>query len=157
MATQHCTECGVKLKAGARFCQRCGTAVSGGKPSRSRKTAKPTQTRWPLLAAIGGGVLLTVVALVLVISGGGSPQTQVAGPPADDHDAESLPYPTVERITAEEAYAMVQQGEALIVDVRDQSAYAAAHAAGALSLPEEEIAIRINELPRDQLIITYCT
>ncbi|MBT8192921.1 MAG: rhodanese-like domain-containing protein [Acidimicrobiia bacterium] len=52
---------------------------------------------------------------------------------------------------------MAQRGEALIVDVRERAAYEESHISGALALPESELDTRIGELPRDQLIVTYCT
>lgn len=100
---------------------------------------------------------MIVIALTLALTGGRGAQTQVASPPADEQGADGIPYPSVERIAVDEAHAMVQSGEALLVDVRDRAAYTEAHAENALSLPEGELTSRISELPRDRLIITYCT
>ncbi len=61
------------------------------------------------------------------------------------------------RISVEEAKAAVAQGTAVLVDVRGQMAFDAGHAKGALSIPYSDLAIRLNELPKDKLIITYCT
>jgi hypothetical protein len=61
------------------------------------------------------------------------------------------------RITVEEAKAAVDRGEAVLVDVRTAEAYAIEHARGAVSLPEEDLVARANALPREKLIITYCT
>lgn len=152
---QHCPECGTKLKSDARFCPSCGTAVRGGRSGRKRATTRGP--RWPLIAIVGGGAVLIVIGLVMALPGGGRAETQVAGPPPDEHGAEGIPYPSVERITVEEAYAMIQSGEALLVDVRDRAAYTEMHAENALSMPEAELPDRISELPRDRLIITYCT
>jgi predicted sulfurtransferase len=102
-------------------------------------------------------VLLIAIALVLALTGGGGAQTQVASAPTDEPETGNIPYPSVERIPPEEAHAMVQNGEALIVDVRDRAAFEAGHVAGALSLPEAELSDRLSELPRQQMIITYCT
>jgi 3-mercaptopyruvate sulfurtransferase SseA len=110
-----------------------------------------------LIAIVGGGVLLIAIALVLALGGGRGAQTQVASSPTEEPGASNIPYPSVERISPEETHAMVQNGEAIIVDVRDQAAFEAGHAAGALSLPEAELADRLSELPRQQMIITYCT
>jgi rhodanese-related sulfurtransferase len=45
----------------------------------------------------------------------------------------------------------------LLVDVRSASSYEKSHAVGAVSIPEETIASRLQELPRDKEIILYCT
>lgn len=153
MAAQHCAKCGAKLKPNAKFCPSCGAAVRGG-GARGKRAAK-RGPRWPLIAVVGGGALLIVVALVLALTGGGAGSQAAA--PTEAPVAASGPYPSVARITPEEAHAMVQNGEALLVDVRDQAAFEAGHAAGALSLPESEVAGRMSELPPDQMIITYCT
>jgi hypothetical protein len=155
LAAQHCAKCGTKLKPDARFCPNCGAAVRGGRSSGQRAAARGP--RWPLIAIVGGGVLLIAIALVLALGGGRGAQTQVASSPTEEPGASNIPYPSVERISPEETHAMVQNGEAIIVDVRDQAAFEAGHAAGALSLPEAELADRLSELPRQQMIITYCT
>jgi 3-mercaptopyruvate sulfurtransferase SseA len=110
-----------------------------------------------LIAIVSGGVLLIAIALVLSLAGGRGAQTQVASSPTDEPGADNIPYPSVERIPPEEVHAMAQNGEALIVDVRDRAAFEAGHVAGALSLPEAELADRLSELPRQQMIVTYCT
>jgi 3-mercaptopyruvate sulfurtransferase SseA len=65
----------------------------------------------------------------------------------------------VPRISVEEARVAVESGEALLVDVRSAEAFAAGHAAGAISIPlvnfeRDPAAI---DLKKDQWIITYCT
>jgi hypothetical protein len=44
----------------------------------------------------------------------------------------------------------------LILDVRDLDTYRAGHIAGAVSFPEADVDARVNELPKDQVIIAYC-
>jgi len=63
----------------------------------------------------------------------------------------------VRRITPEEARHALDTGKAIIVDVRDEASYKAGHAKGALWIPLNDIASRIAELPRDKMIITYCS
>ena len=63
----------------------------------------------------------------------------------------------VRRITPEEARHALDTGKAIIVDVRDEGAYKAGHAKGALWIPVNEIESRIKELPRDKMIIAYCS
>ena len=61
------------------------------------------------------------------------------------------------RISGEEAVKLAAQGEAVVVDVRDKLAWEGNHAVGALSIPASEMAQRIGELPKDKLILAYCT
>ena len=61
------------------------------------------------------------------------------------------------RISGEEARQAVAKGEAVLVDVRAKQAYDAGHAKGAVSLPLSDLPSRAGELPKDKLVITYCT
>ena len=63
------------------------------------------------------------------------------------------------RITPEEAKAMVEGGQGLFLDVVASSVYPMMHMAiaGAIRIAPEELADRIEELPRSTTIITYCT
>lgn len=44
----------------------------------------------------------------------------------------------------------------LIIDVRAKESYDQGHIAGAISFPEADVDTRINELPKDKLIVAYC-
>jgi rhodanese-related sulfurtransferase len=63
----------------------------------------------------------------------------------------------VPRITAQELKAKLDAGQAVVFDARPQSAYAKKHIAGAISLPQSEVAARVAELPTDKLAAFYCT
>jgi 3-mercaptopyruvate sulfurtransferase SseA len=63
----------------------------------------------------------------------------------------------VRRITPAEVRVALEKGEAVIVDVRGPGAYEAGHVKGALSMPTDQLLSRIGELPRDKMIITYCS
>ena len=63
----------------------------------------------------------------------------------------------VTRITPQEARAAVEKGKAVIIDVRGEEAYNAGHVKGARLIPVSDILARIGELPRDRMIITYCS
>jgi len=62
----------------------------------------------------------------------------------------------VRRITPQEAFAAVEKGKAVIVDVRGEDSYNAGHIKGARLFPINDIGSRTSELPRDKMIITYC-
>jgi predicted sulfurtransferase len=61
------------------------------------------------------------------------------------------------RITLQEFDALVKNNEAFVVDVRNQAAYDLGHIPGAKLIPSGEILNHINELPRDKMIVTYCS
>lgn len=63
----------------------------------------------------------------------------------------------VQRINPAEARAALEKGTAVIVDVRGLETYNFGHIKGALSIPINTINARLGELPRNKLIITYCS
>ena len=72
--------------------------------------------------------------------------------------ASSTPYPDgARRITIDEMESLVKEGKAVVIDVRSQDAYDAGHIPGAKLIPAAEILNHLNELPKDKLIITYCS
>jgi rhodanese-related sulfurtransferase len=46
--------------------------------------------------------------------------------------------------------------EAAVLDVREPEEYAHGHVPGAISLPQAELASRLDEVPRDRPILTLC-
>lgn len=50
----------------------------------------------------------------------------------------------------------VAAGEVFVIDVRPRPEYHAAHLPGAVHIPVEELADRLDELPRDREIVAYC-
>jgi len=86
---------------------------------------------------------------------------------AIDHKANTKPAPAAgsqttyadgaRRITADELQNMLKNGEAIVVDVRNQASYDLGHIPGAKLIPAGEILNHINELPRDKMIVTYCS
>lgn len=65
----------------------------------------------------------------------------------------------VPRLSVAQAKFALDSGTAILVDVRNPTAYAEGHAAGARSIPLDEFENNIGNLPleKDQWIITYCT
>jgi rhodanese-related sulfurtransferase/DNA-binding transcriptional ArsR family regulator len=63
---------------------------------------------------------------------------------------------SLEPITADELRTRLRRGDVVVVDVRPKAEYRAGHIRGALSVPVEELAARLNELPRSKRIVAYC-
>lgn len=102
-------------------------------------------------------VVVMIAALILSVQGGGAQSPVGTNATAQARAANPLPYPDVPRISVTEAWEGMQAGQVLLVDVRSQQSYNTLHAEGAVSVPEAEISARLEELPRDQNIVLYCT
>lgn len=130
----------------------------------SRASSRKNQRSSIAIPVIVGVVVVAlIVGAILFIENGQSTPSASAGELAnqgntvDPLDTSSLPYPDVPRISLAETQEKLVQGQALLVDVRSKESFDKAHAAGAISIPEEEIAARLNELPQDKELILYCT
>lgn len=75
---------------------------------------------------------------------------------------DSLPFPQVTRVTAEEVERLMKEGKVVIVDTDDPEAYAAEHIKGAVNIaydPTVETRQQdqlLSALPGDRLIVFYC-
>lgn len=61
-----------------------------------------------------------------------------------------------EEVDTEDLLRRAQGGEVVVLDVRPQPEYDAAHLPGALHIPLDELSVRLSELPRDREIVAYC-
>jgi len=61
------------------------------------------------------------------------------------------------RITIVELQDLIKKHEVFIVDVRNQASFNAGHLPGAKLIPSAEILNHVDELPKDKLIVTYCS
>jgi 3-mercaptopyruvate sulfurtransferase SseA len=74
-------------------------------------------------------------------------QTAPPPPPADG----------ARRVAVAELKDMLARNEAVVIDVRNQASYDAGHVRGAKLIPEGELVNHLGELPKDKLIVTYCS
>jgi rhodanese-related sulfurtransferase/DNA-binding HxlR family transcriptional regulator len=61
-----------------------------------------------------------------------------------------------EAMTRVELLARAQTGDLVILDVRPRAEFEAGHLPGAISIPIEDLAARLDELPSDTEIVAYC-
>lgn len=61
-----------------------------------------------------------------------------------------------EAVSREDLLERVRSGRATVIDVRPAEEFAAGHIPGAVSIPLDELADRLAELPADQEIVAYC-
>jgi len=111
-----------------------------------RRKRRQTSNRLPIPVWIVGlaGLILVVAGLIVLTDQGGT-----------DPDASALPYPNIPRISPAEAHSQQQAGTGVIIDVRGAPYYEEYHAAGALSIPEDEVLARMEDLPTDKSLIFY--
>ena len=104
-------------------------------------------------------IAITFAACNAVDTGGARSTANNAATPipapsaaAHQHQSDSVP-----RVTTAELENLLKDGKAIVVDVRGQSAYDIGHIRGAKLIPVTEIGGRTGELPRDKMIVTYCS
>jgi len=66
------------------------------------------------------------------------------------------PFARVPRVSVEELKKALDEGRAVVADVRPAEAFEDEHIAGAFSVPEDDWAARAVDLPKDKLVVTYC-
>lgn len=81
-----------------------------------------------------------------------------AGPLAPQPPASTaVPTDNTRRITVVELRDLLAKNQAVVIDVRNQAAYDMGHIRGAKLIPVADTLKHIDELPRDKLIVTYCS
>lgn len=161
MSQNFCSQCGARLQPRSAYCPKCGAVGADALatiPERAsqlgRRAAQGKRNVWlPILLA--GALLLLAGGVYLATSQDRAPE--VVSTIADEHGEDGLPYPEVARIAPAEAKARVDNGQAILVDVRSQGEYDTQHAQGARWLSLADLEARYRELPRNVEIITYCT
>ena len=98
--------------------------------------------------AIAFGALAAVISLTM----SGAIHASASAPSAVQATADDAP-----RIKADEVRELLKKNKAVLVDVRGEAAYKASHIKGALNIPYTEILKRSGELPRNKMIVTYCS
>src|SRR5688572_25028653 len=67
------------------------------------------------------------------------------------------PAAAIPRIGVEELHSMLKSGDAVAIDVRGSVPFELGHIEGAVWLPFGLIGQRAGDLPKDKLIVAYCT
>ena len=97
-----------------------------------------------------------MLVAVIAASACSSPQAPTPSPTLSE------PVDEAPRVGVEQAKALVDSGEAVLVDTRSAEQFVAERAAGAVLAPLDEIAANpdistISQIPDDQVMILYCT
>lgn len=117
----------------------------------ARKKRAKNQQKTIAIGIIAAGAVLLIAAILLLVSQGNPTTT------APQNEVSDIPYPSISRVSIDDAKTAYDQGKAIFVDVRSSGSYEAVHISGALSIPLSELEGRLNELRREAWIITYCT
>jgi len=103
---------------------------------------------------IGGGLVLIVGALAWLLFSANTTSFTETGP---EFVTVRGPHPDIPRVSLEDAKEAFNNGDAVFLDVRGDDAYAISHIPGAISISENDLVNRFNELSPSDWIITYCT
>jgi predicted small secreted protein len=90
-------------------------------------------------------------------SGGAGSNSSGAVTPISNSPGHVAPADGVKRVTATELRDALEKGTAIVVDVRGAVSYQQNHIKGSISIPLDEVGTRVSELPRDKMIVTYCS
>ena len=116
-----------------------------------------------LLYSVSAAVLLAVLVLAGCNSsdntgnkaGGNNANSRASIPSSTPGHV--APADGIKRVTTVELRNALEKGEALVVDVRGDTVYKQNHIKGSISIPLGDVEKRLNELPRDKIIVTYCS
>jgi 3-mercaptopyruvate sulfurtransferase SseA len=104
---------------------------------------------------ISSFVAIAILALGVLTACNSAEQSKSARP--TPVAATPVPADGARRITVAELKDLLAKDEAVVIDVRDEASYNTAHIKGAKTIPEAQIANRLDELPRNKFIVTYCS
>lgn len=96
---------------------------------------------------------LLLLLMALPLSGCGTSPTAAPTPVAT-----ALPAATdlAPQLSVAEVQRLYAAGEVVIIDVREESEFQQGHIPGARLMPLDEIADRLNEIPRDETVVVVC-
>ncbi|HKP48029.1 MAG TPA: rhodanese-like domain-containing protein [Pyrinomonadaceae bacterium] len=97
--------------------------------------------------------LLGVMALI----GCNSAEKSKAKSIATASPGTTTPSDGARRVTVKELQDLLAKNEAVVIDVRNEAAYNSGHIHGSKLIPEADLPNHLNELPKDKLIVTYCS
>lgn len=111
-----------------------------------RRKRRQTKNSLPVPVWVVGlaGLILVAAGLIVLTERQGSTP-----------DSSTVSYANIARVSPAEAHNQQQAGTGVIIDVREAPFYQESHAAGALSVPEDELTTHIENLPTDKTLIFY--
>ena len=95
-------------------------------------------------------VLASCNAVDTTVNTNSNNSNTVVGPPTTYADG-------ARRITTDELETLMKEGKAYVVDVRSQDSWDMGHIPGSHLIPAQEFYKHVDKLPRDKMIVTYCS
>ena len=102
-------------------------------------------------------VVLAVMVLTACNSAENSPRSSTGAPGSVPAATAPPASDGVRRVTVAELKEMLARNEVMVIDVRNQASFDAGHIRGARLIPEAEVVSHSAELPKDKVIVTYCS
>ena len=99
--------------------------------------------------------VLTLLAAFAQSGCNSAEQKKSSGPIATASPA--APSDGARRISVTELQDLLSKNQAVVIDVRNEASYNAGHIHGARLIPEADLPNHLSELPKDKLIVTYCS
>jgi hypothetical protein len=78
-------------------------------------------------------------------------------PPSGAQPEARIPFPDIPRVSLEDAKTAFDAKSAVFIDTRGEPYFSTGHIPGAISMTDNEVLSRLNELDPNTWIITYCT
>ena len=102
---------------------------------------------------------LTTILVAVMLAACNAVDTKVSSQkPANSASGPETTYADgARRVTIDELETLMKNGQAFVVDVRNQAMYDAGHIPGSRLIPSGEILNHLSELPKDKTIVTYCS
>ena len=101
-------------------------------------------------------IAVVLLGLLVLTACNSAEQTKSQSLPAAS-PATKPPADGARRVTVAELKDMLAKNAAVVIDVRNEQSYKVAHIKGATLIPEAEVVKRSDELPKNKLIVTYCS
>ena len=104
-------------------------------------------------------ILIVFVAITLAACNAADTTSNNNATPATPAPTVAAHHPTdnTPRVTTTELDQLMKDGKVVVVDVRNKASYEMGHIRGSVLIPVTEIGTRAKELPRDKMIVTYCS
>jgi hypothetical protein len=107
--------------------------------------------------------LVVAAAIALACNSNEQTSSKVATParpaasPAITGEIPTVSADGVRRVTTVELRDLLAKHQAVVIDVRNEASFSTGHIRGAKLIPSSDILKHVNELPKDKLIVTYCS
>jgi 3-mercaptopyruvate sulfurtransferase SseA len=104
-------------------------------------------------------VLLVLLGAIVIVgcTAAGNKVTKIQQASSNQSPAPASYADGARRVTIIELQDLIKKHEAFVLDVRNEASYNAGHIPGSKLIPAGEILNHVDELPKDKLIVTYCS